>query len=99
MANTCRDTKEKEVNMYITEAVLQSIDERMGNARRKGNQFALDDQIEFMERLIKNAKKSKLSHIESKATEQAKAIARIEKAMREIDDAIYDLQIIDKRGK
>ena len=68
----------------------------MGNARRKGNSFALNDQITFLERIIKNAKKSKLSHIESKAKAQAKAIARIEKAAREIDDAVYDLQILDK---
>jgi hypothetical protein len=70
-----------------------------GVARKAGNADVIDGQISFLEKLIKLMKKSKFSPIDSKAKEQAKHIARIEKAMREIDDAVFDLQIIKKHNK
>lgn len=76
--------------------------ERMGNARRKGNEDALDDIRLRMRRLVKifdQVTGKGMSHIDSKAVDQAKQIARLDTAISDFDDALYELKKITGRNK
>jgi len=68
----------------------------MGVARMRGNKDTLDDVRLSMRRLVKIFDQVvggfEMSHIDSKAKKQAQIIARLDKAVSDFDDALYDLK-------
>jgi len=101
----------KDLFLYLTSAdygmsdrdvldLYPELFESMGTSRQSGNKEALADHRLRLRRLVKifDQVEGKMSHIDTKAVDQAKAINKVGKAIDDLDNALSDIWKVAKRN-